>query len=623
MAGLERTLNLVLKANASDAVHAFKDVATESGKTAKETTKHSSGIAKAFKSTAAAALPVVGAAFAIGGAAIEMGDKWELAHAKLTAGLTATGTSFAAVKSQVDKLTKSAVDFGFNATDVEGTLGQMTIGLGDVHKAMGAFGVVEDLAAAKGISLQEAGLSVTKAMEGNLKPLKALGIDLSTAAGGAVKTAKAMHALADAQTKQKTTLAAVHAGLIKGPAALKAIAKANEAVYVAQSKLNTVSAAGGNILAGLGKAVSGQAAAAADTFAGKQKKLKAQFDNLLITIGPKLIPIIEKLADIFTNKIVPAIDTLVGWLEKNKGVAIALGVVLGVLAIAALAVAHPFILAAAAIAGIVAGLVYAYDNFKTFRVVVRDTVEWISKNFPIFVQGLKDEFHAIATGVAAFVDFFKAIWKRWGDGITNVVTGVWTFISGYIQSSLEIIRGIIKIFTSLIHGDWSGVWDGMKQVFGGFWDYIVSTLSGIGQIIVGVFQGIWDTIGGIISGFFDFGKQIVQAIIDGITSLAGDVGGAIKNVINSIPGASIITSHIPGFAAGGVVPGAIGAPQLAVVHGGERVIPVSGNGGGAGSGSVVINISVAGGNPRDTINQLALELRRGGARELQRALGVA
>ncbi len=45
---------------------------------------------------------------------------------------------------------------------------------------------------------------------------------------------------------------------------------------------------------------------------------------------------------------------------------------------------------------------------------------------------------------------------------------------------------------------------------------------------------------------------------------------------------------IPGFADGGTVPGPTGAPTLAVVHGGEQVIPVGGGGGG-GSVNVTLN----------------------------------
>ena len=50
---------------------------------------------------------------------------------------------------------------------------------------------------------------------------------------------------------------------------------------------------------------------------------------------------------------------------------------------------------------------------------------------------------------------------------------------------------------------------------------------------------------------------------------------------------------IPGFASGGIVPGPIGQPQLAVVHGGENIQTPeqqqSGNGGGIQIGNITIN----------------------------------
>ncbi|MCK4827666.1 hypothetical protein KA005_68700, partial [bacterium] len=60
--------------------------------------------------------------------------------------------------------------------------------------------------------------------------------------------------------------------------------------------------------------------------------------------------------------------------------------------------------------------------------------------------------------------------------------------------------------------------------------------------------------------------------IRGIWDWFGDIGGRVGRWL--------------GFQQGGVVPGPVGAPQLAVVHGGERIIPA-----GAGMGSVTININ--------------------------------
>ncbi len=593
----ERLLRLILSANASDAVHGFGEVNKAAAKTASESTKHSGTIAKSFKVAAAAATSVVGAAIAVGAAGIEMADKFELAQNKLVAALKTTGTSFAAQKVAVDKLVKSGADLGFNQIAVTDTLANMTIGLGDVHKAMGAFQVVEDLAAAKGIDLQTAGLAVTKAMEGQLRPLKQLGIDLPIAAGGALKVEQAQTKLDKANTKLLTTQGAINAGLLKGPAALKALAKAQADQAAAQANFNDKSQAGGNILDALGQKLKGQAAAGVAGFAGEQKKLKAHLDNLLTTLGQDLIPILVKFVDFIVNKVIPAIQDFANWLQKHKEVAIALGVVLGALVIAALAIAHPFILAAAAIAGIVVGITYAYNNFKTFRVVVRDTVEWISKNFPKFVEGLKAEFHAIATGVSAFVGFFQAIWKRWGDSITNIVKGAWTFIGGYIKSSLELVRGVIKIITALIHGDWSGVWDGMKLVFAGFWDYVSGTAKAAGQVLVGVFQGIWE-------GIKSFWNATIGNIHVSIPDWVPVVGG------DSFDG--------PRLAMGGIV----SRPTVAMIgeRGPEAVVPL---GRGGGLGGVTINIAVSGSNARDLVNDIALEIQNGGGRNLQRALGVA
>ncbi len=60
----------------------------------------------------------------------------------------------------------------------------------------------------------------------------------------------------------------------------------------------------------------------------------------------------------------------------------------------------------------------------------------------------------------------------------------------------------------------------------------------------------------------------------------------------SIPGAGILGKlHVPGFAEGGLVPGALGSPMLAMVHGGETVIP-AGRIGGGGVGGAVFDITV-------------------------------
>jgi hypothetical protein len=71
----------------------------------------------------------------------------------------------------------------------------------------------------------------------------------------------------------------------------------------------------------------------------------------------------------------------------------------------------------------------------------------------------------------------------------------------------------------------------------------------------------------------------IDKVISAIKSL--NVVGGIKSGITSMLGMGV-----PGFADGGVVPGPLGAPMLAMVHGGETVVPP-----GRGGSGMVINIT--------------------------------
>lgn len=70
-----------------------------------------------------------------------------------------------------------------------------------------------------------------------------------------------------------------------------------------------------------------------------------------------------------------------------------------------------------------------------------------------------------------------------------------------------------------------------------------------------------------------------------------------------------------GFAVGGTIPGALGAPRMALVHGGERVIPAQAGGGGGGKGggsgvSLTVNVGTYVGSETEK-RRLAEELYRG------------
>lgn len=84
-----------------------------------------------------------------------------------------------------------------------------------------------------------------------------------------------------------------------------------------------------------------------------------------------------------------------------------------------------------------------------------------------------------------------------------------------------------------------------------------------------------------------------------------------------------VNGDIPGFAEGGIVPGPRGKAMLAVVHGGERVIPVGGSGGGHGGGDIYLTVNVEGSvtSEQDLAEMLRQRLIQTGRRNGYSAFG--
>lgn len=82
-------------------------------------------------------------------------------------------------------------------------------------------------------------------------------------------------------------------------------------------------------------------------------------------------------------------------------------------------------------------------------------------------------------------------------------------------------------------------------------------------------------------------KEFAEGLINTFSRIVQKASEVWSSVNNAFSGARSVL----GFASGGIVPGPLGAPQLAVVHGGEQVIPASGLRSARGTNNIVVNIS--------------------------------
>lgn len=170
----------------------------------------------------------------------------------------ATGKQVAGVESWITAQGKA---LGVADDQLRPTMEKLAIATGSVGKAQRLSSLAMDISAGSGKSLEQVSTALAKAQNGNVGGLARLGV-----------------ATKDADGKTRS---------------LKAITE------------------------DLAKAYSGQASAAADTTAGKWGRLKLQFDETKESIGAKLLPLGERLADWLLNDLAPAAEKAGMWFKEN------------------------------------------------------------------------------------------------------------------------------------------------------------------------------------------------------------------------------------------------------------------------------------------------------------------
>lgn len=485
-----------------------------------EVDKLEQGMEKVKGSANGVGLGLAAGLTAVGGAFVKFGEPIEQAEIKLKNVVQNSGGDFEAIKGQVDSTVSKMEKFGHGSADTQTALAELTAKLGDPKKAMADMGTVAELAAYKHISLADAALQVGKVMDGSKRVLKEFGISVDDLTKLATDNEKAQNAVATADdkltsAKQKLTDLMEIQGAkskltISDQIALRnaqeAVTKATEddkatrsTAIASQEYFNKVQAGSKDALTQLGDKLKGVAEDQANTFSGKMEAVRTKLEDFVGTVGKKVGPAMVELGPAFAG-LGPALSL------AGKGVG-GLGAAFDFLA------ANPMVLVAVAIAGLVAGLVLAYNHVSWFR---------------DFVQGA---FHDVAAFFEAPFDFVKDHWPL----LLGILTGPIGLAAVFI---IEHWKGVGTFFSDL----WAGIKEGVKDAVNFLVDALnvpikaVDSVSGLLSKIPGVPNLQIPTIphlaqGGIVTS--PTLALIGEAGPERVTPLGGihDQGGSITIVV--------------------------------------------------------------------------------------------
>lgn len=149
---------------------------------------------------------------------------------------------------------------------------------------------------------------------------------------------------------------------------------------------------------------------------------------------------------------------------------------------------------------------------------------------PLIQQGLE----TAQTVIGVFVGVAIGLWTLFGEAIVNAALAVWGTIRGVIEGALKIITGIIQIATALITGDWGKALEGLKNIAAGIFQAIFAVINGALELIVGVIQGVLNGIRRIWDWAFEGLKSKAQEIWDSVYNTIRDKINAARSVIQGI-----------------------------------------------------------------------------------------
>ena len=325
----------------------------------------------------------------------------------------------------------------------------------------------------------------------------------------------------------------------------------------------------------------GCAAGMADTMnnnlEGQLTILKSQLQELAISFGEMLMPAIrtivgwiQKFVDwlnsmdegtrkviitialvaaaigpvlIIVGKVISAVGTIMTLVPKLMGI---INAAKGVFAaFNAVCAANPYVLIIAAIVALVAAFIYLWNNCEEFRQFWIDLWEGIKEIAIAVWEALKAFFQAAWEAIKttattvwnAIKDFFTGLWE----GIKNIFTTVVNAISTFLTNAWNAIKNTVTTVFNAIKTFFTTIWNGIKSVITtvvtAISTFLTTAWNGIKTAITTVLNAIKTAVTTVWNGIKNTITTIVNAIKNAVTTAWNNIKSAVSNAANAIKNA--------------------------------------------------------------------------------------
>ena len=321
-------------------------------------------------------------------------------------------------------------------------------------------------------------------------------------------------------------------------------------------------------------ALSNEASKRYETTESQMKILRNGLNNLAISIGDILLPII--------NKIVGGLQNAINWFSNLDSSTKKTILVIGGL-----------IAAISPVAGIISGIAGAISKLTgTVIPALTNAINFLIAN-PIVliiaaIVGLValiatkgDEIQAILQKVDDFLQsVFTTDWTQSFGILGNILNAFFTTVKSVWDSIKAVFDGIIDFIRGVFTGDWERAWKGVQEIFAGLFKGLVAIAKAPLNGIIALINMVIDAINWMINGI----NSISFTVPDWVPVLGGKTLGF--NIPNIGKLAYLAKGGI--LSSGSAIVGEAGPELLTMAGGRAHVMPLNGD---AGKGGITIEMN--------------------------------
>ena len=323
-----------------------------------------------------------------------------------------------------------------------------------------------------------------------------------------------------------------------------------------------------------------------DNLNGQLTILKSQLEELAISFGEMLMPVIRKVVTavqgfvdklnnmdeaqrktIITIGLVIAalgpflviLGTVISTVGKSmkayasatKGikklmVAVKSGTgIFGKLGTALGGISAPVLAIVAVIAVLVAAFTHLWKTNDGFRENIIATWTQIKETVSNFCQGIVDRLNSLGFEFSSITEVLKAVWDGFCNLLGPVFEGAFRFIPDTLSTVLDVILNTVDFFIAVFSGDWEGAWEAVKNIFSSIWNGLVSWFTNILETIKGVldvalgwigtsWEQVWTNVKNFFTNIWNGIKDFISSTINSISTTISNVITGIKTTVNNV-----------------------------------------------------------------------------------------